>query len=46
MSKFSAISWREQGLSGNKHVLCWGLEDMLASPEKEAKDKDKEKSKG
>jgi len=34
------------GLSGNKHVLCWGLEDMLASPEKEAKDKDKEKSKG
>jgi hypothetical protein len=26
--------------------VLWGLEDMLASPEKEAKDKDKEKSKG
>lgn len=34
------------GLSGNKHVLCWALEDMLAGPEKEPKEKEKDKNKG
>ncbi|XP_063396384.1 probable E3 ubiquitin-protein ligase HECTD4 [Mytilus trossulus] len=33
------------GLSGNKHVLCWALEDMLAGPEKEPKEKEKDKNK-
>ena len=28
---------------GNKHVLCWGFEDMLGSTEKESAQNEKEK---
>lgn len=29
------------GLTGSKHVLCWAIEDLLNSAEKEGKEKNK-----